>query len=128
MKELRAAFEKGLLLEGVSSKTTAEAWPVVCRGPFQDGPITRSGRGLARELGRDVGIARAAYGVSLEPFVTEAKAATDLGQLPERLRYFEFLCRRVTCGCTMPKTGPELSPFMAAVVAKLPAAIPDKCP
>ena len=47
---------------------------------------------------------------------------------PDRLRYFEFLCRRVTCGCTMPKTGPELSPFMAAVVAKLPAAIPDKCP
>jgi len=73
MKELRAAFEKGLLLEGVPSKTTAEAWPVVCRGPFQDGPITRSGRDLARELGRDVGIARAAYGVSLEPFVTAAR-------------------------------------------------------
>ncbi|MBK9259251.1 MAG: hypothetical protein IPM54_05385 [Polyangiaceae bacterium] len=73
MKELRAAFVKGLELEGAPPKTTEEAWQTVCRGPFQDGPITRSGRELARELGRDVAIARAAYGSSLDPFVTAAQ-------------------------------------------------------
>lgn len=64
----------------------------------------------------------------LEPFVAEAKKAKDVGEHPERLTYFQWLCRRVTCNCSAPKTGPELAAFMSAVTDKLPAAIPTKCP
>lgn len=72
MTELRGAFVKGKHIEGASPSIT-EAWQTVCRGPFQDGPITRHGRELARQLGHDVGMARAAYGAPMEPFVVAAQ-------------------------------------------------------
>lgn len=64
----------------------------------------------------------------LEPFVAEAKKAKDVGEHPERLAYFQWLCRRVTCNCSAPKTAAELATFMSAVSDKLPASIPAKCP
>ncbi len=73
MKELRASFADGMKLDNPASRSVADGWQRVCRGPFQDGPITRSGKDLARELGRDVAMARACYGASLDPFVTAAQ-------------------------------------------------------
>jgi hypothetical protein len=65
---------------------------------------------------------------TLEPMVTEAKVSKDLGEHSERVAYFEWLCRRVTCSCKPLKTAADLAPFMSASVAKLPATIPSKCP
>jgi len=73
MKDLRGAFLKGMQTEGPQSPSITEAWQTVSRGPFQDGPITRSGRELARQLGHDLATARAAYGASVEPFVMAAQ-------------------------------------------------------
>jgi carboxyl-terminal processing protease len=73
MKELRQAFAKGLELENTHPPAITEAWQTVCHGPFQDGPITRNGRDLARQLGHDLATARAAYGPSVEPFVMAAQ-------------------------------------------------------
>jgi len=69
-----------------------------------------------------------AIATTLEPIVSEAKTAKDLGGHYERLSYFQWLCRRVTCECKPPTKPEELAPFMSAIVAKLPAAIPSKCP
>ncbi|MDI1429769.1 S41 family peptidase [Polyangium sorediatum] len=76
MKTLRASFDEGLR-EGrpegsAPHRSPAEVWRTVTAAPFEDGPITRNGRELARELGREVGGARAAYGAALDPFVTAA--------------------------------------------------------
>lgn len=73
MTELRTAFSKGLQLEASQPPAISEAWQTVCRGPFQDGPITRNGRDLAKQIGHDLATARAAYGVSVEPFVMAAQ-------------------------------------------------------
>jgi carboxyl-terminal processing protease len=73
MTELRGAFLKGMQPESAKTVSLADAWQTVCRGPFQDGPITRSGRDLARQLGRELRTARAAYGAPIEPFVTAAQ-------------------------------------------------------
>jgi carboxyl-terminal processing protease len=73
MKELRSAFSKGLQLEGSQPPALEEAWQTVGHGPFQDGPITRQGRDLARQLGHDLATARAAYGPAVEPFVMAAQ-------------------------------------------------------
>ncbi len=73
MTELRLAFSKGMQLETHQPPAISEAWQTVCRGPFQDGPITRNGRELAKQLGHDLAVARAAYGASIEPFVTAAR-------------------------------------------------------
>ncbi|MDC3986713.1 S41 family peptidase [Polyangium jinanense] len=74
MKTLRVSFDEGLR-EGRPegrARSPAEVWRTVTAAPFEDGPITRNGRELARELGREVGAARAAYGVALDPYVTAA--------------------------------------------------------
>jgi carboxyl-terminal processing protease len=73
MKDLRGSFLKGMQTEGTQPPSITEAWQTVCRGPFQDGPITRSGRDLARQLGHDLATARAAYGADIEPFVMAAQ-------------------------------------------------------
>lgn len=65
---------------------------------------------------------------SLEPMITEAKTAKDINAHPERLAYAQFLCRRVTCNCSVPKTGEELAALMTSESQKLPAALPAKCP
>ncbi|HVK65991.1 MAG TPA: S41 family peptidase [Polyangium sp.] len=76
MTTLRTAFDEGLRdgrPEGrAPHRSPAEVWRTVTAAPFEDGPITRNGRELARELGREVGSARAAYGAPLDPFVTAA--------------------------------------------------------
>ncbi len=76
MKTLRTAFDEGVREsrpEGrVPPRTPAEVWRTVTAAPFEDGPITRSGRELARELGREIGGARAAYGEALDPYVAAA--------------------------------------------------------
>lgn len=76
MKTLRVAFDEGLR-EGrpegrAPQRSPAEVWRTVTAAPFEDGPITRNGRELARELGREIGSARAAYGAPLDPYVTAA--------------------------------------------------------
>lgn len=73
MKELREAFLKGMQSETSASPSVADAWQTVCHGPFQDGPITRNGRELARQLGHDLAMARSAYGPSVESFVMAAQ-------------------------------------------------------
>jgi len=73
MSELRRAFAKGLELQNAQPPAINEAWQTVCHGPFQDGPITRNGRDLARQLGHDLATARSAYGPSVEPFVMAAQ-------------------------------------------------------
>lgn len=65
---------------------------------------------------------------SLEPMIAEAKAAKDINGHPERLAYVQFLCRRITCNCTAPKTPEELAALMTSESDKLPATLPAKCP
>ncbi|MDI1445670.1 S41 family peptidase [Polyangium sp. 6x1] len=74
MKTLRASFDEGLREarpEG-RARSPAEVWRTVTASPFEDSPIRRSGRELARELGREVFAARAAYGPALDPYVRAA--------------------------------------------------------
>lgn len=73
MTDLRGAFQKGMQIDNAAPSSIADAWHTVCRGPFQDGPITRNGRDLARQLGHDLAVARAAYGGTIEPFVATAQ-------------------------------------------------------
>ena len=74
-----------------------------------------------------------ALAATLDPLVTAAKTAKDLGDHYERSLYFQWLCRHVTCSCM---TGPafttaaDLAPFMTTTLAKLPPKLPAtlKCP
>ena len=51
-----------------------EGFRVATATPFEDRAVTRSARGLARELGRAVGVMRAAYGESVAPYAAAARA------------------------------------------------------
>lgn len=73
INELRTAFSKGLDLENATHPSVNDTWQTVSHGPFQDGPITRNGRDLARQLGHDLATARAGYGPAVEPFVMAAQ-------------------------------------------------------
>ncbi|UQA59521.1 S41 family peptidase [Polyangium aurulentum] len=76
-KTLRRVFdeslEEALRPDRPAHRAPAEVWRVAASTPFEDGPITRSGKELARELGREVGLLRAAYGEGLDPFVGAAR-------------------------------------------------------
>jgi carboxyl-terminal processing protease len=79
---LRAVFdegerdgrEKGKALDG------REAWRLASATPFEDGAVTRNAKDLARDLGRQAGLLRTAYGEGLAPFAEAARsrAAPDL--------------------------------------------------
>jgi carboxyl-terminal processing protease len=51
-----------------------EAWKLASATPFEDGAVTHNARDLARELGRQVGLLRAAYGEAIAPFAQAARA------------------------------------------------------
>ncbi len=74
-KVLRGSYDEGVVegrREDHAPRTLAEVWRTISSAPFEDGPITRSGRDLAHELGREVGVARLAYGDALEPYAAAA--------------------------------------------------------
>jgi carboxyl-terminal processing protease len=48
------------------------AWETAARTPFEDGPVTRRARDLARSLGRDVGAIERGYGAEVAPFADTA--------------------------------------------------------
>ncbi|MFO0759993.1 MAG: S41 family peptidase [Byssovorax sp.] len=73
--ELRAIFEQGER-EGADKGPTlrgAEAWKLATSTPFEDGAVTRGARDLARDLGRQVGALRMAYGEKMAPYAEAAK-------------------------------------------------------
>lgn len=83
-KVLRATYDEAYRegsREDRAPQKPAEVWRTVSAAPFEDGPVTRSGRELARELGREVGAARAAYGDAIEPYAAAASKRffPDLG-------------------------------------------------
>jgi carboxyl-terminal processing protease len=74
--ELRALFDEGER-EGRSKGKALDlrdAWKLASSTPFEDGAVTRNARDLARELGRDVGMLRAAYGDAIAPFAQAARS------------------------------------------------------
>jgi carboxyl-terminal processing protease len=73
--ELRQLFEEGER-EGAEKGATlhaADAWKLASATPFEDGTVTRGARDLARDLGRQVGALRLAYGEKMAPFADAAK-------------------------------------------------------
>jgi carboxyl-terminal processing protease len=80
--ELRAIFDQGSRegADRVTAHSVAEAWRLAQATPFEDGAVTRSARDLARELGREVGALRAAYGPAVAPYADAARkrAAPEL--------------------------------------------------
>lgn len=79
--ELRGLFDQGEregLVKG-RGLDLREAFRIASCSPFEDGPVTRSARDLARDLGTICGRLRAAYGAPLEPFVLAARRRTAPG-------------------------------------------------
>lgn len=123
VRRLSAAGAEGACNDLLPDEAVAADASPACKASLEAAPT------IATDLSFEIVAYDAkALAASLQPLVTEAKDAKDLDAAPERYQYFQWLCRRVTCGCKLPKAGPELSPFMADIAAKLPAAIPDKCP
>ncbi len=80
MTGLRSAFDEGL--GGAAKARPADTWSAASSSPFESGPVTRSARELARDLGRASGILEAAYGPKMEPFVEAGRerVAPALGE------------------------------------------------
>ena len=79
--ELRALFDEGEREgRGKAGVDAREAWKLLSSTPFEDGTVTRNARDLARDLGREVGTLRAAYGDAIAPFAEAARtrAAPEL--------------------------------------------------
>jgi carboxyl-terminal processing protease len=74
--ELRAVFD--LAARDAEQRAVPvdrrEAWKLASSTPFEDGAVTHNARDLARELGRRVGLLRAAYGEGVAPFAQAARA------------------------------------------------------
>jgi carboxyl-terminal processing protease len=73
--ELRAELDRGER-EGQEKGRSAdvrEAWRVASSTPFEDGAVTRTAHDLARDIGREVGILRAAYGEAMAPYAEAAR-------------------------------------------------------
>ncbi|MFT3775500.1 MAG: S41 family peptidase [Minicystis sp.] len=51
-----------------------ETWKLATSTPFEDGAVSHNARELARELGRQIGELRAAYGDAIAPFAEVARA------------------------------------------------------
>ncbi len=68
--------------KGRGQHATDEGFHLASSTPFEDGAVTHSAKDLARELGRQAGVIRAAYGERLQPFVDAAcsRAAPDLDE------------------------------------------------
>jgi carboxyl-terminal processing protease len=74
--QIRATFDEGER-EGQAKGAgidVREAWKVASSTPYEDDAVTKSARDLARDLGRQVGLLRVAYGESLAPFAQAARA------------------------------------------------------
>jgi carboxyl-terminal processing protease len=82
--ELRRVFDEGAEAGRASVKPGAraieEGFRIASATPFEDGTVTRSAKDLARELGRQAGVAGATFGPRMAPFVAAARAhaAPDL--------------------------------------------------
>src|SRR5262249_23548677 len=74
--QIRALFDEGER-EGQAKGAgidPREAWAVAASTPYEDDAVTRSARDLARDLGRQVGLLRVAYGEAIGPFAQAARA------------------------------------------------------
>jgi hypothetical protein len=68
--------------------------------------------------------------VVLDPYVTELKAAKDVGDHYDHTLYFQWLCRHVTCSCMSGPaftTAADLAPFVSTTIAKLPPTPTTHC-
>lgn len=84
--ELRAVFDQSFHETAGASSSDGEqratpevlksGWSAASSSPFQDGAVTRNARDLARQLGRDAGLVRAAYGEAIAPYVEAARDRT----------------------------------------------------
>jgi carboxyl-terminal processing protease len=74
--ELRRVLDEGVREASETKRhpSLAEAFKLASSTPFQDGTVTRSGRELARTLGREIGAVRAAYGEQVASFADAARA------------------------------------------------------
>lgn len=73
-ERLRDDFDQAEREARGRSKDRREAWKVATETPFEDGAVTRSARELVKELGRDAGILRGAYGEAMAPFTDAARS------------------------------------------------------
>jgi carboxyl-terminal processing protease len=71
--EVRAVFEQAEREGARRPVDLREAWKLATSTPFEDGAVTRSARELARDLGRQVGELRAAYGPAIASFTDAAR-------------------------------------------------------
>jgi carboxyl-terminal processing protease len=72
-EELRAAFDQAEREAEARPTDRRDAWKAAIATPFEDGAVTRSAKDLARDLGHEVGVLRAAYGDSIAPFAEAAR-------------------------------------------------------
>jgi carboxyl-terminal processing protease len=74
--KLRAVYDDGFR-EGRSGRLlaagSAEAFRLASFAPFEEGPVTRSGRDLSRDLGREAGQLRRTFGEAMAPFTDAAR-------------------------------------------------------
>ena len=68
---LRGLFDEAY--RAAAPRPPADGFALASATPFEDGAVTRSARDLARELGREVGGARAAYGVAIDAYAAAAR-------------------------------------------------------
>ncbi len=76
--ELRRVFDQGARdgAEKSAPRSITEAWKLASSTPFEDGAVTHGARDLARDLGRQVGALRVAYGESIAAYADAARSRT----------------------------------------------------
>jgi len=72
-EELRTVFDQAERDARAHPADHRDAWKAATATPFEDGAVTRNAHELARELGREVGVLRAAYGEAITPFAAAAR-------------------------------------------------------